>query len=112
MENNGVKEEKSIVLCIVLSIVTCGIYGIIWFINLTDDVKAKSNDETLKSGGTSFLLTLVTCGIYGYIWAYKMGKALLKVNGKDNSVLYLVLQIFGLAIVNYALIQNELNELK
>jgi hypothetical protein len=28
---------------------------------------------------------------------------------KDNAVLYLILQIFGLGIVNYALIQSDLN---
>ena len=36
-----------------------------------------------------------------------------KIRGKDisdNSVLYLVLSLFGLAIVNYCLIQNDLNK--
>jgi len=104
------------VVCIILSIVTCGIYGIIWFINLTDDMKRASGDESL-SGVKSFVLTLVTCGIYGFIWAYKMGKASYKaglnyrMEAKDNSVLYLILQIFGLAIVNYCLIQNDLNNM-
>lgn len=28
----------------------------------------------------------------------------------DNSVLYLILSIFGLGIVNYCLIQNDLNK--
>ena len=30
-------KEKNIALCIILSIFTCGIYGIIWFISMTDD---------------------------------------------------------------------------
>jgi hypothetical protein len=44
-----------------------------------------------------------------------MGKAgaIAKANrgipGDDNSVLYLVLQIFNLGIVNYCIMQNELN---
>lgn len=29
----------------------------------------------------------------------------------DNSILYLILCILGLGIVNYCLIQNELNEM-
>ena len=29
----------------------------------------------------------------------------------DKSVLYLILQILGLGIVNYALMQNDLNEM-
>ena len=95
------KQERNIGLAIVLSIVTCGIYGIYWFITLNDEVKQKSKDATLASGGLAFVLTLVTCGIYGYYWAYRMGKATL--------VLYIILQFFGLAIVNYALIQNDMN---
>lgn len=44
-----------------------------------------------------------------------MGKAMMQAQAKsglpvnDNSVLYLILQIFGLGIVNYCLIQNDLN---
>lgn len=110
-------KKRDLVTSIILSIVTCGIYGIIWFIGLTDDAKAASNDESMQSGGVAFLLTLVTCGIYGFFWAYKMGKAInqARVNRgmpeDDKSTLYLILQIFGLGIVNYALMQNDLNEM-
>ena len=109
-------KERNIVVCILLSIVTCGIYGIVWFITMTDDAREVSGDESL-SGGMAFLLTLITCGIYGYFWAYKMGKAIAqaKVNrglpADDNSTLYVVLQIFGLSIVSYCLIQNDLNHM-
>ena len=110
-------KKRDLVTSIILSIVTCGIYGIIWFIGLTDDAKAASNDESMQSGGVAFLLTLVTCGIYGFFWAYKMGKAInqARVNRgmpeDDKSTLYLILQSFGLGIVNYALMQNDLNEM-
>ncbi len=107
--------SKNIVTCVLLSIVTCGIYGIIWFINLTDDSKSIHNDET-ASGGMAFLFTLITCGIYGYYWNYKIGKRMYEAGKErgieiaDNSVLYLVLSIFGLGIVNYCLIQSDLNK--
>ena len=106
--------RKNIVTNIILTIVTCGIYGIIWFINITDDTRIVSGDNRL-SGGKAFLYTLITCGIYGYYWAYLMGKALVQAKSKyglmadDNSILYIVLQLFGLGIVNYCLIQNDLN---
>lgn len=112
------KQEKNIVTNVILSIVTCGIYGIIWFIQLNDDAKEYSNDASMPTGGVAFLLTLVTCGIYGIYWAYKMGKAIQKAkidngmaNAADNSVLYLVLELIGLGIVDYCLMQNELNEI-
>ncbi len=107
--------QRDIGVSIVLTIFTCGIYGIYWYINLNNDVKAASRDATLASGGVAFLLTLVTCGIYGIYWAYRMGKAVQVARERagleptDNSVLYLILQVIGLAIVNYALIQNEMN---
>ncbi len=109
------KEERNIALNVVLSIVTCGIYAIVWFIQLTDDAKEVSGDNDMQSGGIAFLLTLVTCGIYGFYWAYKMGK-MMETAGKnyntsisDNSILYLILELLGLGIVNYCLMQNDLN---
>ena len=110
-------QEKNLVTNIILTIVTFGIYGIIWFINITDDAKTVSKDETMQGGGVAFLLTLITCGIYGYYWSYKMGKLINqgKINNNmpedDKSVLYLILQLCGLGIVNWALMQNDLNEL-
>ena len=115
----GVKNmsERNIAVAIILTIITCGIYGIYWFIVLTDDARLASRDQQAPTGGIAFLLTLVTCGIYGIYWAYKMGKTIAtakQVNGlnvEDNSVLYLILQLFGLGIINYALMQNELNQI-
>lgn len=66
-------QKRNIVTCILLSLVTCGIYGIVWFINMTDDVAYLSEDPEM-SGGKAFLFTLITCGIYSFFWAYKMGK--------------------------------------
>ena len=102
-------KEKNIVLCIVLSIVTFGIYGIIWFIQMNTDIKTITKDEWF-SGGKNILLTIVTCGIWGMYWAYKVGKAETTYASKDNAVLYLVLTIFGLGIVVYCLAQNNLNQ--
>ena len=108
--------KKNIATQIVLTLITCGIYGIVWFITLTDDAANASEDHSM-SGGIAFLLTIVTCGIYAIYWAYKMGKIMAKAREKaglsanDNSVLYLILSIIGLGIVNYCLIQSDLNEI-
>jgi len=107
---------RNIVTAIILSIITCGIYGIYWFVVMTDDAKKVSRDEQGAGGGLAFLLTLVTCGIYSIYWHYKQGKRLYDagknygVDIKDNSVLYLILGIFGLGLVSYILIQSDLNK--
>ena len=109
-------QKKNIALCIILSIVTCGIYGIYWFITLTTDANVLA-EENGTTGGMAFLLTLVTCGIYGYYWAYKMGERLDVAASKrgtvaqSRSVLYLILQIFGLGIIGYALMQDSINKM-
>ena len=109
-------KKREIVTCIILTIITCGIYGIVWFINLTDDVAYLSEDQEF-SGAKSFLFALITCGFYLFFWAYKLGKniqiAQTKYNipATDNSTLYVILNIFGLSIVTYCLAQNEVNNM-
>lgn len=110
--------RRSIGLWIVLSIITCGIYGIYWFVCMTNELNAAADDKTSASGGVAFLLTIVTCGIYGWYWMYKAGERVNKAKAlrgvpADSSmgVIYLILALFGLSIVSYALIQNELNQM-
>ena len=110
--------KRSVALCIILSIITCGIYGIYWFVVMTNDVKTSANDNELASGGLALILTLVTCGIYGIYWAYKMGELTTKakkqrgIDADSNmAIIYLLLEIFGLGIIVYALVQNDLNKM-
>ncbi len=109
-------KQRSIALCIILSLVTCGIYGIIWFISLTDDTNTVWGKPG-TSGGMAFLLTLVTCGIYSLYWAYKQGEKLDEAKqakglaAGSSGILYLLLSIFGLGIIAYALMQDSLNKL-
>ncbi|PWW08623.1 uncharacterized protein DUF4234 [Paenibacillus cellulosilyticus] len=108
--------QRSIALSIILSLVTCGIYAIYWFIVLTNDVGKLSGDNNF-TGGKHFLLTLVTCGIWSYVWAYQVGKHVEEaqrqrgMHSSDNSILYLVLTFFGLGIVAYAIAQSDVNKM-
>ena len=115
--NNRFIKPKNIALCIILSIVTCGIYGWVWLYSLTEDLKAIKGDPNATSGGMVILLTIVTCNIYGWFWLYKQGSTIdeLKVRrglAPDNTaILYIILAIIGLSIVDYALMQDEINKL-
>lgn len=105
-------QPRDLVKTIILTIITCGIYGIFWYVNLTNELNMLCKEDGDKSGGTCFLLTLVTCSIYGFIWAYKYGNKKDKITGKnDNSgLIYLLLTFFGLGIVAYALLQDAVNK--
>ena len=104
--------ERNIVICIVLSIVTCGIYGIYWMVCLNDEINLLSGEPKPTSGVMVVVFSLITCGIYGLYWYYKMGNAVDRIKGTSSSsgILYLVLGIVGFGIVNYALMQDTVNK--
>ena len=99
-----------------LQIITCGIYGIYWFVKITDDTNTLAGEQG-TNGVTAFILTIVTCGIYGIYWAYKQGVKIESIRAAKGlpsgslPILYLVLELVGVGIVAYALMQNELNTL-
>ena len=109
-------EKRSVATAIILSIITCGIYGIYWYIKLNDEINTVNGDLNDTSGGMVFLFSIITCGIYMFYWMYKMGDKLDQISVKkgmptqSRGILYIVLTIFGLSIVSYALMQDSLNK--
>lgn len=110
-------QQRNIALCIVFTIITCGIYGIYWFVKMTDEANMVSTQNQTASGGMAFLFTLISCGIYTWYWMYKQGAKIDEakmnrgISSSNTGILYLILSILGLGIVSYALMQNELNKL-
>ena len=106
-------KKRSIAVNIILSLVTCGIYGFYWLYTLNEDTNKllhATKDE--MSGGMVVLLSIVTCGIFMYYWVYKQGEKLDKIDGDiDSGIFYIILTICGLGIVTYALMQNRLNKI-
>lgn len=105
--------QRNILLAVILSFVTCGIYQIYWMIKMNDEVNILANEPDATSGVKVFLFTLITCGIYGLFWMYKMGERCDKIKGAVNgnsAVLYLILALLGLGIVSYFLIQDTINK--
>lgn len=109
--------QRNIALCIIFSMLTCGLYGMYWLACLADDTNRVSNRMNDTSGGLVVLFTILTCNIYHIYWCYKAGEKIdeaRRARGmapKDSGVIYLVLTLFGLSVVAWALLQNELNEM-
>lgn len=104
--------KRSIPLALVLSIVTCGIYAVYWFVKLTDETNEIVGDYRDTSGIMAFIFSLVTCGIYMVYWSYKMGEKVDRIKGVragNTGILYLILSLFGLLLVNQALLQDTIN---
>lgn len=108
-------QNRNIATCVVLSFVTCGIYYLYWWVTVTDDVNRVTNRPGI-SGGMSLVLSIITCGIHGLYWAWSMGDKLDSARADHGfapgsfSIVFLLLNLFGLSIITLALIQNELNK--
>ena len=109
------RNQRSIPLYIVLTLVTCGLFGLYWFVVLTDETNEATGETQLASGALALILTIITCNIYGWYWAYKMGEKvdiIKSQNGQsagNTGILFIILQALGLGIINYALAQDTLN---
>ena len=69
-----VKTDYSLLMYILLSIVTCGIYGLYFTYKMAQDTNqicAGDGDKTAGLGAY-ILLSLVTCGIYSFWLSIKM----------------------------------------
>lgn len=119
------KEDRSFLMLILLSIVTCGIYGIIFYWNLFQDInvvcRPKENDDSQQSPNylIAFLLSIITCGIYFYYWYYKQGNRMQRVGHEygivieENGTTYLLWALLGTLlfgigplVVMYLIIKN------
>lgn len=78
--------NKSIVTCVILTIITCGLYGIYWMYCINEAACQINPAEWYTSFGLVVLFTILTCGIYGLYWNYKIGKALAAAPGGAGSV--------------------------
>lgn len=71
-------QTRDVVLRILLTIVTCGLYGLYWMKTLTDDIHRFSGRPQTPSGGMVALLTIITCSLYFYYWLYKISGELIE----------------------------------
>ncbi len=104
-------KSRNIVVSIILSLVTCGIYGIYWTVMLAREaVSVKDENDS----GILEIVLMLFLPFIGFFLAEKKlaeGCAAKGIAHKDNSVLYLILGLIGLSIVNFCLLQNDLNKI-
>ena len=104
-------EKRNIGTCVVLSIVTCGIYGIFWAVKmLKEAVQVKDQND---DGLVEILLGIFLCPVGFYLAEKKLTEGCQQkgIQHEDRTVLYLVLGFIGLGIVNYIMMQSDLNKI-
>ena len=104
-------KERNIVVCVLLTLVTCGIYGIYWVIMMTREaisVKDPADSAVLE---IVLMLFLPFLGFFLTEKKFAEGCAEKGISHKDNSLLYIILGFLGLGIVNLCMMQSDLNKI-
>lgn len=102
-------KKRNIVVMIVLSLVTFGIYSVYWNCAFQNELKKQTGEGFGWLG--HLLMCLVTFGIYSIYWQYAAGKRLHKQGASDLSIVYLLLCFVGGSFLNPFLMQNQANKL-
>jgi len=107
-------ESRSPVAVLLLSLITCGIYHLYWVYKTSEETQRYLGKVT-PSPAVELLLCMFTCGIYYIYWNYKYGKIIAEcqmragLKSEDNSILFLILAIFGFGIIDSLIMQSTLN---
>lgn len=109
-------KKRNYLLCVLLTIITLGLYGLYWLVQITDTVNELAKPYKKTSGVKALLFGLVTCGIYTYFWSWKIGVVLdherskAGLSPKNLKLLFLILTFFAWP-ASMALMQKEINEI-
>ncbi len=113
MPRTGTHREPILVL--LFSLITCGLYYLYWMYVVSAETQDFLNEPDL-SPGVELLLLVLTCGLYVFFWDWKIAKKIGRMQDRvglpvtDNAILYLVLNLFGLGVVNAVIEQSHLND--
>ena len=79
-----IQTDRNIVMYVLLTIVTCGIYSYYFIYKLAEDVNEMCKDDGQKTAGLGMfiLLSIVTCGLYALYWYYMIANRLQANAGK------------------------------
>ncbi|MBU1075836.1 MAG: DUF4234 domain-containing protein [Spirochaetes bacterium] len=108
-------EVRSPAAVIIFTIITCGIYALIWIYKISKELKLYLNKEDINPAVE--LILCIVCFPYSIYWVYKYGQLITeaqkkdKIDVEDNALLYLILAIFGFFIVDMAIMQASMNKL-
>ena len=109
-------ERRDLAMAILLTLVTCGIYGLYWGYRMFGEIAADLGRTDINPV-LEIVLALVTCNLYTIYLCYKYPKLINEMQMRrgmpvnDITVMTLLLAVFGLSIVSFALMQSELNKI-
>lgn len=95
-------QHRSPIMVILLSIITFGIYGLVWFVITKNQMNAKGAQIP-----TAWLLIIPFVNIW-WLWKFSEGVELVTNKGMGTAVVFLLLWLLG--TIGEAIVPNELNK--
>ena len=97
------KDDRGLLVYILLSIITCGLYSYYFLYKLAADVNVACQGDGKNTAGLIqfIVLSFLTCGIYAWIWYYNLGNRLAEnaprygLTFSENGTSILMWLIFG-----------------
>ena len=111
----AVGEKRDPIMVLVLSFVTCGVYGLYEIYKVSSELRAALGRQDINPT-LDIVLGLVTCGLYFIYLAYRYPQLILELQDRtgqprnDISLVSIILAICGLSVVSIFMIQTELNK--
>lgn len=104
-------KKRSVLLALLFSFLTFGIYYIYWFVSLTNQSNQLAPKNATMGGIGAIFASIFTIGIYQAYWAYRMGqKSGEMLNKSSDGFLYLILWFFTIGLVPVCLGQSAVNK--
>lgn len=107
---------RSIVLGIIFSILTCGIYTLYWQYKQMETLNAWLHRNEYSFWLWLFL-SILTCGIFGIYYEYKMANGINEIQENNGwrvadslAVICVLLALFGVGIASLAIQQFEIHK--
>lgn len=106
---------RSIPVVLILTIITCGIYQFYWIYKMSDEIKTYTENYNVNPG-LDLLLSILCFYPYSIYLSYRYGQNQMDAQRRagtpvtDDTLLYVVLSIFGFFIVNQLIIQSKMND--
>lgn len=107
---------RSIVLGIIFTVLTCGIYSLYWQYKQMVTLNGWLGRTDYRFW-LWFFLSILTCGIFALYYEYKMAKGINEIQANEGStvssdlaVICVLLAFFGIGIASLAIQQSEINK--
>lgn len=96
-------QQRSPFLVFLLSLITFGIYGIVWYVKTKNEMNARGAQIP-----TAWLLIIPIVNIY-WLWKYSEGVEVVTSKDMSNAVAFILLLLLG--IIGMAIVQSKFNSI-